>query len=66
MDTLIDLLPKGGLFGLSLNDHALEDRTYPAGIQRLKDAGHIIRAEEYGTHLPGIGLKSMIYLFEKA
>lgn len=66
MDTLIGLLPKGGLFGLSLNDHALQDPDYPAGIQRLKDAGHILRAEDYGTHLPGIGLKSMIYLFERA
>ncbi len=65
MDELIDLLPKGGLFGLSLNDHALEDPDYPAGVQRLKDAGHVVRAEEYGTHLPGIGLKSMIYLFER-
>ena len=65
MDDLMALLPKGGFFGLSLNDHALADPEYPAGIQRLKDAGHILRAEEYGTHLPGIGLKSMIYLFEK-
>jgi predicted TPR repeat methyltransferase len=65
MDVLIDLLPKSGLFGLSLNDHALADPEYPAGIQRLKDAGHIVRAEEYGPHLPGIGLKSMIYLFER-
>ncbi len=65
MDDLMALLPSGGFFGLSLNDHALADPEYPAGIQRLKDAGHITRAEEYGTHLPGIDLKSMIYLFEK-
>ncbi|MDA8747305.1 methyltransferase domain-containing protein [Litoreibacter sp.] len=65
MDDLIALLPSGGFFGLSLNDHALADPEYPAGIQRLKDAGHIVRAEDYGTHLPGIDLKSMIYLFEK-
>lgn len=65
MDVLIDLLPKGGLFGLTLNDHALADPDYPAGVQRLKDAGHILRVEEYGAHLPGIGLKSMIYLFER-
>jgi predicted TPR repeat methyltransferase len=65
MDELIGYLPKGGLFGLSLNDHALADPDYPAGIVRLKEAGHIVRAEDYGTHLPGIGLKSMIYLFEK-
>ncbi|MEM7471095.1 MAG: methyltransferase domain-containing protein [Pseudomonadota bacterium] len=65
MDELIGLLPRGGFFGLSLNDHALADPDYPAGIQRLKDAGHICHAEEHGTHLPGIGLKSTIYLFEK-
>lgn len=65
MDVLIERLPKGGLFGLSLNDHALADPDYLAGVQRLKDAGHVLLAEEYGTHLPGIGLKSMIYLFER-
>ncbi|MEM6408045.1 MAG: methyltransferase domain-containing protein [Pseudomonadota bacterium] len=65
MDDLIALLPKGGFFGLSLNDHALADPDYPAGIERLKEAGHILRAEEHGAHLPGIGLKSTIYLFEK-
>jgi len=66
MDTLIERLPVGGLFGLSLNDHALDDPDYPAGIERLKAAGHKTLVEEYGTHLPGIDLKSMIYLFEKA
>ena len=65
MDTLIDLLPPGGLFGLSLNDHALADPDYPDGIARLKRAGHEVLVENYGTHLPGIDLKSMIYLFAK-
>lgn len=65
MDVLINLLPKGGLFGLSLNDHALADPDYPAGIARLKEAGHKLLIEDYGTHLPGIDLKSMIYLFER-
>ncbi|MCY4179645.1 MAG: methyltransferase domain-containing protein [Litoreibacter sp.] len=66
MDTLIERLPKGGIFGLSLNDHALADPDYPEGINRLKAAGHKTLVEDYGTHLPGIDLKSMIYLFEKA
>lgn len=65
MDDLIALLPTGGFFGLSLNDHALADPDYPAGIQRLKDAGHIVRAEDYGPHLPKMNLKSMTYIFEK-
>ncbi len=65
METLMALLPKGGFFGLSLNDHALADPSYPTGIAKLKQAGHRLHAEDYGTHLPGIDLKSMIYLFEK-
>ena len=66
MDDLIALLPQGGLFGLSLNDHALDDPEYPAGVERLKAAGHRARIEDYGAHLPGLNVKSMIYIFEKA
>lgn len=65
MDTLMDLLPTGGLLGFSLNDHALEDADYVAGVARLQDAGHLARIKDYGEHLPGMGLKSMIYVFEK-
>ena len=65
MDTLMDLLPTGGLLGFSLNDHALEDADYLAGVARLQDAGHLARVKEYGEHLPKMGLKSMIYVFEK-
>ncbi|EPX79090.1 class I SAM-dependent DNA methyltransferase [Litoreibacter arenae] len=65
MDTLMNLLPSGGLFGFSLNDHALEDADYLAGVARLQDAGHLARFKEYGDHLPKMGLKSMIYVFEK-
>lgn len=66
MDDLMTQLVPGGLFGLSLNDHALADPEYPDAIARLKAAGHIARVEDYGAHLPGLDVKSMIYLFEKA
>lgn len=66
MDDLIQLVPKGGYFGLSLNDHALDDPEYPAGIARLKQGGHMTVIEDYGAHLPGLNVKSMIYIFEKA
>ncbi|SFR48523.1 class I SAM-dependent DNA methyltransferase [Litoreibacter janthinus] len=65
MDDLIALLPSGGLFGFSLNDHALADPEYANGVQRLRQAGHALRIENYGAHLPGLGLKSTIYIFEK-
>lgn len=65
MDALIGLLPEGGIFGITLNDHALADPDYPAGIERLKTKGHEVVTEDYGPHLPGIGLNSMVYLFRK-
>lgn len=66
MQTLINLLPVGGHLGFSLNDHALEDPDYPAGVADLEAAGHINHVADYGDHLPGLDLKSMIYVFEKA
>ena len=65
-DLLMDALIPGGLFALSLNDHALAD---PAFTKRLHD--HIYRHnaklmfEEHGDHLPGIDLKSTVYVLEK-
>lgn len=66
MHTLIDLLPSGGHLGFSLNDHALEDPDYPAGVKALEAAGHVKKVADYGDHLPGLDLKSMICVFEKA
>lgn len=65
-DLLIGALIPGGLFALSFNDHALAN---PAFIARLHD--HIYRHEaklmfeEYGKHLPGIDLKSTVYILKK-
>ncbi|NNK78877.1 MAG: class I SAM-dependent methyltransferase [Litoreibacter sp.] len=65
-DLLMDLLTPGGRLALSLNDHALEIPEFPARITTARDTGaaHVL-VEEYGDHLPGIGLKSMIYVLEK-
>lgn len=66
MQTLMNLLPTGGHLGFSLNDHALEDPDYTAGVAALEATGHINKVADYGDHLPGLNLKSMIYVFEKA
>ena len=65
MDDLINLLPVGGHLSFSLNDHALVDPEYPAGVARLEANGHKKLVEDYGTHLPGLDLSSMVYVFEK-
>lgn len=63
---IIDLMPKSGLFGFSLNDHTLEDSSYLEAIHRyVFDRRVRIRWQEYGEHLPGINLKSMIIVLEK-
>ena len=66
-DTILAALAPKGHFALSLNDHALADPQFEG---RLTDAGDAGRARllfmEHGTHLPGIDLKSTVYVLEKA
>lgn len=65
LDTVIALLPRGGCFVFSLNDHALEDGTYEGRIHEHVDAGSAqLRFCEYGEHLPKIGLKSNVYVLQ--
>lgn len=65
-DTLMDGLATGGRLVFSFNDHALED---PANEGKLQDWLDSYRAallfKGYGDHLPGINLKSNVYIIEK-
>jgi predicted TPR repeat methyltransferase len=63
---LADLLENGGRLAFSFNDHALSDETYVEALRALPDRGMTCLLEEYGDHLPGIGLKSTVYVFDKA
>lgn len=66
LDQIMELLQPGGLFVFSLNDHALEDKTYEARINEHVDCGTaLLLARDYGDHLPKIGLKSNVYVLEK-
>ncbi len=65
-DTIMDGLAKGGRFVLSFNDHALADPVYEDTINAWTDSGRArILSNEYGAHIPGIGLKSRVYVLEK-
>ncbi len=65
-DDLMTGLRKGGLLVLSLNDHALQDRANEARICEWVDcAAARLHFRESGPHLPGIGLKSNVYVLEK-
>lgn len=60
-------LPTGGKLVFSLNDHALADPKNEGAISEWTDcaAAHLL-FKEHGDHLPGIDLKSNVYVIEKA
>lgn len=64
-DTLMNLLAPGGLFAFSFNDHTLEDPAYEARLNDWIDPGHArLLFREYGPHLPGLNMKSVVYIVE--
>ncbi|WP_373356747.1 class I SAM-dependent methyltransferase [Pseudoroseicyclus sp. CXY001] len=65
-DQCLDLLPSGGLFCFSFNDHALEVPEFPAAHARALESGLAVqRFAELGPHLPSMDVKSMVYVLEK-
>jgi len=66
IDLVFGLLPQGGCFGFSLNDHALEEASYEGRVKDLAVDGTLeVAFQEYGDHLPKIDLKSKIYVLRK-
>jgi len=66
LDEILGKLPKGGHFVFSLNDHALEDKSYEGRLSEHVDCGNAeLMYKDYGDHLPKIGLKSNVYVLRK-
>ena len=66
LHALMKGLGKGGLLVLSFNDHALADPVNEAGLSEWTDCGAArLLFREHGDHLPGIDLKSNVYVLEK-
>ncbi|MEM9231414.1 MAG: methyltransferase domain-containing protein [Pseudomonadota bacterium] len=67
LDSVLEKLPKGGIFAFSLNDHALADPSYEARLMDHLDCGTAaLLFKEYGPHLPAIDLKSNVYVLQKS
>ena len=65
-DTLMHALSKGGKLLFSLNEKALADHGTLGMIHEWTDCGAaLLQFSEEGQHLPGIDMKSTIYLIEK-
>lgn len=66
IDEILNLLPEGGCFVLSLNDHALADKTMETRLLELTEYGVAdLMFKEHGEHLPGIDLTSSVYVLRK-
>jgi predicted TPR repeat methyltransferase len=66
LDRLIGALKPGGRIVFSFNDHALEHAEYRSKVDDLTAVGGVRELfREYGEHLPGINLKSTVYVLEK-
>lgn len=67
LDRLMHALPKDGRLVFSFNDHTLEDPTHEARVAEWTDCGAArLLFKERGDHLPGLGMKSNVYILEKA
>jgi predicted TPR repeat methyltransferase len=65
-DQLMEGLGTGGLLVFSFNDHALEDPANEARVNEWVDCGSAsLLFREHGDHIPGIDLKSNVYVIEK-
>lgn len=65
-DTLMHGLDKGGLFVFSFNDHALADPHSEGRVSEWADCGAArLLHRKKGPHLPGLGIKSIVYVLEK-
>lgn len=66
LDEILSKLPAGGCLSFSVNDHSAEDGTILGRIMALTDCGAAeLVFKEYGEHLPGIGLKSTVFVLKK-
>lgn len=65
--TLMKSLPRNGKLVFSFNDHALAEWGYVGAVSEWTDVGAArLLFKEHGDHLPGINLKSTVYVIEKA
>ena len=63
---LMTCLDPGGMIVFSFNDHALEDPAFEAAVAAETRTGRARTLfRDYGDHLPGRGLKSVVYVLEK-
>ena len=64
-DACMEALGPGGLFAVSLNDHALADPEAARAVERWAPSRATVVFREHGEHLPGIGLGSTVLVLRR-
>lgn len=65
-DQLVQLVALDGLFGVSFNDHAMDDPAYPAKVNEyVGTQGWRLVVEERGPHLPGLDVCSTVFVLRR-
>lgn len=65
-DMIFNALPRGSHFVFSFNDHTLEDPIFEARVNAVVSSKQAkLMIEQYGDHLPGLNMKSKVYVLEK-
>jgi len=65
-DMIIKSLAPQSKFVFSFNDHTLEDPVFEGRVNAATATGHAkLIFQEYGDHLPGLNMKSKVYILEK-
>lgn len=66
IDAVMRLLPPGGCFVFSLNDHTMADPGYAARIDHWTGSGAASEAHRsYGAHLPKRGIKATVCVLRR-
>ncbi len=67
IEAVLAILPPGGCFTFSLNDHALAEPAFPDKVEEMLGAGTATCLHRaHGPHLPGIGLEATVYVLQKS
>lgn len=66
IDAIVDILPPGGCFVFSINDHAITDGSLETRVLELTEYNVAdLMFKEHGAHLPGVDLASTVYVLKK-
>lgn len=66
IDRAVGLLPRGGCFVFTLNDHALAEKVYEGRLREMVDAcAADLLFKQHGPHVPGQSLGSTVYVLQR-